>query len=76
MKKKCTAIVCVPELLPEDVFSHIVCHHADQVRARNAYAANKRRKIKERRFIAFVLAAACILAIAACCAITKSVGVL
>ena len=70
MKKKCTAIVCVPELLPEDVFSHIVCHHADQVRARNAYAA------KERRFIALVLAAACILAIAACCAITKSVGVL
>ncbi len=75
MKKKCTAIVCVPELLPEDVFSHIVCHHADQVRARNAYKAMRRRKIRERKFISGVLIFACVSSLAACLAIVRVSGI-
>ena len=75
MKKKCTSLVYVPELLPEDIFSHIVCHHADQVRAQNAYAAMKRRKIRERKFIAGILIFACALSVAACCAIARISGI-
>ena len=75
MKKKCTSLVYVPELLPEDIFSHLVCHHADQVRAQNAYRAMKRRKIRERRFIAAILIFACVTSLTACLAIARVSGI-
>lgn len=49
-KEKCAALVYVPELTPEDVFSHLVCHHADVVRARNAQRAYKRQVERKRRW--------------------------
>lgn len=54
-KEKCTALVYVPELTPEDVFSHLVCHHADVVRARNAQRAYKRQAERKRRCIASIV---------------------
>lgn len=50
--KKSTALVYVPELTPEDVFSHLVNHHADVVRAKNAQRAYKRQLERKRRRIA------------------------
>lgn len=54
-KEKSTALVYVPELTPEDVFSHLVCHHADVVRARNAQRAYKRQAERKRRCIASIV---------------------
>lgn len=54
-KEKCTALIYVPELTPEDVFSHLVCHHADVVRARNAQRAYKRQAERKRRCIASIV---------------------
>lgn len=54
-KEKCAALVYVPELTPEDVFSHLVCHHADVVRARNAQRAYKRQVERKRRCIASIV---------------------
>lgn len=54
-KEKCTALVYVPELTPEDVFSHLVCHHADVVRARNVQRAYKRQAERKRRCIASIV---------------------
>ena len=76
MKKKCTSLVYVPDLTPEDVFSHIVCRHADQVRARNARRAYELRKKRERRCIAAIIIAACVLATAAWYAISRAAGLL
>ena len=53
--KKSTALVYVPELTPEDVFSHLVNHHADVVRARNAQRAYKRYLERKRRCIASIV---------------------
>ena len=53
-KEKCAALVYVPELTPEDVFSHLVCHHADVVRARNAQRAYKRQVERKHRCIASI----------------------
>ena len=50
-KEKCAALVYVPELTPEDVFSHLVCHHADVVRARNAQRAYKRQVERKHRLL-------------------------
>lgn len=50
--KKSTALVYVPELTPEDVFSHLVNHHADVVRAKNAQRAYRRQLERKRRRIA------------------------
>ncbi len=75
MKKKCTSLVYVPELLPEDIFSHIVCHHADQVRAQNVCEAMKRRRIRQRNFIIGLLIFSCALSVAACLAIARVSGI-
>ena len=53
--KKSTDLVYVPELTPEDVFSHMVCHHADVVRAKNAQRAYKRYLERKRRCIASIV---------------------
>ena len=75
MKKKCTSLVYVPELLPEDIFSHLVCHHADQVRAQNAYKAMKRRKIRERKIIVGIVIFAFVSSFAAFFAIARVSGI-
>lgn len=54
-KEKCAALVYVPELTPEDVFSQLVCHHADVVRARNAKRAYKRQVERKHRCIASIV---------------------
>ena len=76
MKKKCTSLVYIPELTPEDVFSHMVCRHADQVRARNAQKAYELRKKRERKCIAAILIVACAIATAAWYAISRGAGLL
>ena len=69
-KEKSTALVYVPELTPEDVFSHLVCHHADVVRARNAQRAYKRQAERKRRCIASIVIVVSSLATAATLLIT------
>ena len=72
--KKSTDLVYVPELTPEDVFSHLVCHHADVVRARNAQRAYKRRlERKRRRCVASIVIIVSSLAAAATLLITSGV---
>lgn len=70
-KEKSTALVYVPELTPEDVFSHLVCHHADVVRARNAQRAYKRQTERKRRCIASIVIVVSSLATAATLLITS-----
>lgn len=70
-KEKSTALVYVPELTPEDVFSHLVCHHADVVRARNAQRAYKRHAERKRRCIASIVIVVSSLATAATLLITS-----
>lgn len=70
-KEKCTALVYVPELTPEDVFSHMVCHHADVVRARNAQRAYKRQLERKRRCIASIVVIVSALATATTLLITS-----
>lgn len=53
--KKSTDLVYVPELTPEDVFSHLVNHHADVVRARNAQRSYKRYLERKHRCIASIV---------------------
>lgn len=72
-KEKCAALVYVPELTPEDVFSHLVCHHADVVRARNAQRAYKRQVERKRRRIASIVIVVSSLATAATLLITSGV---
>ena len=69
--KKSTALVCVPELTPEDVFSHMVCHHADVVRARNAQRAYKRQLERKRRRIAALVIVVSLVAATATLLITS-----
>ena len=54
-KEKCAALVYVPELTPEDVFSQLVCHHADVVRARNAHRAKRQVERKHRCIASIVI---------------------
>lgn len=70
-KEKCAALVYVPELTPEDVFSHLVCHHADVVRARNAQRAYKRQVERKRRCIASIVIVVSSLATASTLLITS-----
>lgn len=70
-KEKSTALVYVPELTPEDVFSHMVCHHADVVRARNAQRAYRRQFERKRRCIASIVIVVSSLATAATLLITS-----
>ena len=72
-KEKCAALVYVPELTPEDVFSHLVCHHADVVRARNAQRAYKRYLERKRRCVASIVIIVSSLAAAATLLITSGV---
>lgn len=69
--KKSTDLVYVPELTPEDVFSHMVCHHADVVRAKNAQRAYKRYLERKRRCIASIVIVVSSLATAATLLITS-----
>lgn len=70
-KEKSTALVYVPELTPEDVFSHLVCHHADVVRARNAQRAYKRQIERKRHCIASIVVIVSALATATTLLITS-----
>ena len=72
-KEKCAALVYVPELTPEDVFSHLVNHHADVVRARNAQRAYKRYLERMRRCFASIVIIVSSLASAATLLITSGV---
>lgn len=72
-EEKSTALVYVPELTPEDVFSHLVCHHADVVRARNAQRAYKRQAERKRRCIASIVIIVSSLATAVTLLITSGV---
>lgn len=72
-KEKCTALVYAPELTPEDVFSHLVCHHADVVRARNAQRAYKRYLERKRRCVASIVIIVSSLATATTLLITSGV---
>jgi hypothetical protein len=72
-KEKCTALVYAPELTPEDVFSHLVNHHADVVRARNAQRAYKRYLERKHRCIASIVIIVSSLAAAATLLITSGV---
>lgn len=69
--KKSTDLVYVPELTLEDVFSHMVCHHADVVRARNAQRAYKRHLERKRRCVASIVIIVSSLATAATLLITS-----
>ena len=71
--KKSTGLLYVPELTPEDVFSHLVCHHADVVRARNAQRAYKRYLERKRRCVASIVIIVSSLATAATLLITSGV---
>lgn len=71
--KKSTGLLYVPELTPEDVFSHLVCHHADVVRARNAQRAYKRYLEHKRRCVASIVIIVSSLATAATLLITSGV---
>lgn len=71
--KKSTDLVYVPELTPEDVFSHLVNHHADVVRARNAQWAYKRYLERKHRCIASIVIVVSSLAAAATLLITSGV---
>lgn len=71
--KKSTGLIYVPELTPEDVFSHLVCHHADVVRARNAQRAYKRYLEHKRRCVASIVIIVSSLATAATLLITSGV---
>ena len=72
-KEKCAALVYVPELTPEDVFSHLVNHHADVVRARNAQRAYKRHLERKRRCVASIVIIVSSLATATTLLITSGV---
>lgn len=69
--EKSKALMYVPELTPEDVFSHLVCHHADVVRARNAQVAYKRQLERKRRCIASIVVIVSSVATAATLLITS-----
>lgn len=69
--KKSTALVYVPELTPEDVFSHMVCHHADVVRAKNAQRVYRRQLERKRRRIAALVIVVSFVAAAATLLITS-----
>lgn len=71
--KKSTGLIYVPELTPEDVFSHLVCHHADVVRARNAQRAYKRYLERKRRCVASIVIIVSSLATATTLLITSGV---
>ena len=71
--EKSKALMYVPELTPEDVFSHMVNHHADVVRARNAQRAYKRYLERKRRCIASIVVIVSSLATAATLLITSGV---
>lgn len=73
--KKSTALVYVPELTPEDVFTGIVNHHHDEMR-RIEFAKKIRKRRSRLRLVTltvFLLMAVCV-SVVSCIAVLELLG--